>query len=130
MAATYLLPSLTGHQVAARLLLTGDIVAADEALRLGLVLAVHPDDQLLPEVLKLAGSIAAASAPAVRATLGMLRSRCSAEGLLEAVQQEARMQAQCFGSEDVKEGVAAAMERRPPRFHAAAGGGGGEGGAE
>jgi enoyl-CoA hydratase/carnithine racemase len=118
MAATYLLPTLTNHQVASRLLLTGDIVPSDEAQRLGLVLSVHDDPALMPEALKLARSIASASQAAVSATLGVLRSQCAAggEALQRAVAHEAQMQAECFVGQDVQEGVAAAMERRAPVF--------------
>lgn len=124
MAATHLLPTLTNHQVASRLLLTGDIIPADEAQRLGLVLSVHDDSELMPEALKLARSIASASQTAVGATLGVLRRQCAGVGgqaLQQAVGHEAQMQAECFGGEDVKEGVAAAMERRPPVFQTPAG---------
>ena len=51
MAATYLLPDVVGEAHARELLVTGRIVDAAEALRLGLVSAVHPDETFRDDVL-------------------------------------------------------------------------------
>ncbi len=46
MAGTFFLPRLVGYQAAARLLLTGDLIPAEEALRLGIVLEVTQAEQV------------------------------------------------------------------------------------
>ena len=51
MAATYTLPNVVGEAHARDLLLTGRVVAAEEAHRIGLVSGVHPDESFLDEVL-------------------------------------------------------------------------------
>ncbi len=56
---SYFLPRLVGPAKALELLLTGDFVDAEEALRLGLVNHVHPDDELMDKTYELAGRIAA-----------------------------------------------------------------------
>ena len=55
----YFLPRLVGPAKALELLLTGDFVLAEEALRLGLVNHVYPDDELMDKTYELAGRIAA-----------------------------------------------------------------------
>ena len=73
MGSSYLVPAVVGRQVAARMLLTGDLVSAKEALAYGMVLSVHPKENVLTEALKLAERIASASPLAVRETTKTLR---------------------------------------------------------
>lgn len=120
MASTKMLPAATSHQVACRLLLTGDLITADEAKALGLVLDVHPLDQLLPAAKELAARIAAAAPAAVSATLQMLRMQLPYEQLEEAALLEAKEQAVFFKGEDIKEGLAAVREKRAPKFKSTA----------
>ena len=116
MAATFTLPSLLGPQSAARMLLTGDLLDADEALRLGLVHSVHEDgDATLEAALAMADKIAEASPHAVRQTLASLRVPAD-ERLERALQREADAQAHCFGHDEYKEGLDALEERRDPKF--------------
>jgi len=60
------LPQLVGQAKAAELLLTGDVIDAEEARRIGLVSSVHPAAELLPAAVDLAGRIAANPPQAVR----------------------------------------------------------------
>src|SRR5690348_9346714 len=73
MAATYLLPDVVGEAHARELLITGRTVDAAEALRLGLVSAVHDDATFLVEVLAVADGIAATAPIASRYTTLALR---------------------------------------------------------
>ena len=59
LGATWVLPRLVGLQQARRLLLLGDRVPADEALRLGLVVEVTTDDSLIARAAEIAAALAA-----------------------------------------------------------------------
>jgi enoyl-CoA hydratase len=117
MAASFLLPQATSHAAACRLLLTGEVIGADEAVKLGLALEQHPPDDLLPAALKLARKMAAGCPRAVRETLALLRSRGGGYGaVLEAAKQEAARQGVYFTRADAKEGLAAVQGKRPARW--------------
>jgi len=114
MAATYLLPNVVGEAHARDLLLTGRLVDADEALRLGLVSRVLEADGFLDEVL--ATATPAATAPvATRLTTVALRDGGHAD-FETALQWEGLAQPVTLATADLQEGIAAAREKRPPRF--------------
>eukprot|EP01117_Protostelium_nocturnum_P004920 TRINITY_DN1783_c0_g1_i1.p1 TRINITY_DN1783_c0_g1~~TRINITY_DN1783_c0_g1_i1.p1 ORF type:complete len:306 (+),score=123.13 TRINITY_DN1783_c0_g1_i1:55-972(+) len=115
MAGTHFLPSLVGNQNAAYLLLSGELVSADEAERLGLVLKAYEDDKLMEETMKLANNLASKSGVAVRSTLLTLRKR-QEKDLEESLHREAEAQAECYAHPDIKEGIAAIKEKRKPNF--------------
>ena len=71
-AATWLLPRLVGWGVAAELLYTGSLYAAADALEMGLVNHVVPDDELREFTAQLAATMAANSAWALRTTKSLL----------------------------------------------------------
>ena len=115
MGATLLLPRLVGVAKASELLLTGKTIDADEALRIGLVNAVHAPDELVPAAVAMAREIAEAAPRAVASTAAALRAYDATE--LDAwLDAEAREQAVDYASPDVAEGVRAARERRAPIF--------------
>lgn len=116
MASTCVLPAATNHQVACRLLLTGDLVTAQEALELGLVLQVVEPDGLLDAAQRLAGRVAAASPSAVAETLRLLRARLPWEELEAAAREEARLQASFFKRPDCREGVDSVKSKRAALF--------------
>lgn len=115
MAATYLLPEAVGMAAARDLLLTGRAVEADEALRLGLVSAVHDPAELYDAALAAAARIAAAGPIATRLTKAGLRAG-GHRSLEEALQYEALAQPVTFATDDLREGLAASRERRTPNF--------------
>ena len=115
MAATYLLPHVVGEAHARDLLLTGRVVDAEEALRLGMVSRVMPDATLLEETLEVAEQIAATAPVPSRYTTLALRDGGHAD-FESAVQWEALAQPITLTTEDLREGIAAARERRTPRF--------------
>jgi enoyl-CoA hydratase len=96
-------------------LLTGDVLDAPTALRLGLVQRVVPAAGLLDAAMGLATRIAAKPPLAIKATLESARTavlegeRAAAKQLLPAIQKLA-------GSEDAREALTAFMERRPATF--------------
>jgi len=73
MGSSFTLSHVASPQVASRLLLTGELITAEEAKDLGLVLEVHPADKVLARAVELADKIAEASPLAVRGTVKMLR---------------------------------------------------------
>jgi enoyl-CoA hydratase/carnithine racemase len=115
MAATYLLPEVVGLAHARDLLLTGRVVDAAEALRLGLVSGVAASEGFLDGVLETARGIAAAAPIATRLTTVALRGGGHAD-FETAVQWEALAQPITLATADLQEGIAAAQQKRPPRF--------------
>jgi 2-(1,2-epoxy-1,2-dihydrophenyl)acetyl-CoA isomerase len=113
--STYLLPALIGTAGALDLAWTARRVGADEALAMGLLNRKVGEAELVGESQEFAASLgrgpALATALAKEAILG------SAErGLAAALDHEADLQAQCIATDDFREGVAAFLEKREPRF--------------
>ena len=115
MAATYLLPDVVGRAHARDLLLTGRTVDADEALRIGLVSRVLPDEDLLGEVLATAAGIASTAPVASRLTTVALRAGGHPD-FDTSLQWEALAQPVTLATADLQEGIAAAREKRSARF--------------
>ena len=113
--ATWFLPRLVGQARAAELALVGDPIPADEALRIGLVSRVVPNDELLTEARALADRIAAGAPMAVALTKGALERAASID-LETALEGEAKLQGIAGASADHAEGLAAFREKRAPRF--------------
>jgi enoyl-CoA hydratase len=115
MASTLTLPRAIGTARALELFYTGRVVSGREAETVGLVNRAVPRAELMPTALETARAIAASAPLVVR----MLK-RAVYEGLesavTTAVEYEAFCQAITFGSDDLREGLAAARERRAPRF--------------
>lgn len=111
----YTLPRLVGTSRALELMWTGDLVDATEALKLGIVSRVLPPERLLEETLAFAERLA--SGPAF-ALAEIKRSVRGALGytLDQALRQEIDAQERCWNSRDAREGFAAFLEKREPRF--------------
>lgn len=109
------LPRLVGRGPALEMLLTGEPVDAAQALRLGLVHRVVPRERLLDESRALLAKVLAAGPLAVRATLEAVRRGMDLP-LEEALRVEADLFARCFETRDMREGVSAFLEKRPPKF--------------
>ena len=108
---TQRLPGVVGIGIAKELIMSGRLVDAEEALRIGLVNAVFSPEELMPKALELAHGFAAKS-PLVLAAVKETTNR-TFQGDLGA---EAEAFADLFGSEDQTEGMAAFIEKREPRF--------------
>ena len=104
-----------GAQAASELILTGDTIDAVRAHELGLVVAVHPQAQLLDEVRKVAAKIASRGPVAVRAAKKMIRLAAEIDATT-ALQVEQQAFALLFSSHDQKEGCRAFVEKRPANF--------------
>jgi enoyl-CoA hydratase len=115
MGASWTLPRLIGPARAAELLFTGRLISGAEAAEIGMVNRACAPERVLPECLELAREVAEA-APIAVAGVKRALARSAAAGLDDQLQFEASEQALCFESRDVHEGLAAARERRRPRF--------------
>lgn len=115
MAATWLLPEVAGLAVARELLLTGRSVTAAEAVRLGLVSRAYPASELLEQALAVAATIAGNAPIATRLTKLALAAGGHADPDA-ALQWEALAQPITLATQDLREGLAAARDRRTPRF--------------
>lgn len=115
MGATHILPTLAGHQVASRLLLTGDVIDGAEALRLGLVAESVETADVVPRTLDLARRMAAAGPVAVRSTVRSLRLLAD-EGLERALWREADAQAHCYSTADLRRGIEAVRTKSKAAF--------------
>ncbi|MBI5088593.1 MAG: enoyl-CoA hydratase/isomerase family protein [Actinobacteria bacterium] len=113
---TWLLPRLVGSARAAELLFTGRTLRATEALGLGLLNEVVPDDALPDRARALADEIAANAPLAVRAIKRMLRA-AETETFEQHVHHVFLQLLPLVRTADFGEGVAAFMEKRPPDFH-------------
>ncbi|HXV87325.1 MAG TPA: enoyl-CoA hydratase-related protein [Gemmatimonadales bacterium] len=112
---TQRLPRLVGMGNAFRLLYTGDLIDAGEALRIGLVDQVVPAADLMERVQALARAIAAKSPVALRLIKEAVRASVRAP-LDEGLRHEATLFGLAFASEDKAEGVAAFLAKRAPEF--------------
>jgi enoyl-CoA hydratase/3-hydroxyacyl-CoA dehydrogenase len=109
---TQRLPRLIGEARALELNLFGDPIGAGEADELGLANAVVPDHELLDTALAWARRLAGQAPLAVEQI-----KRVSAAGDLDAgIEAEKQGFATVFGSADAREGIAAFLEKRTPRF--------------
>ena len=114
MAATWLLPQVVGVAAARDLLLTGRVVDAEEALRLGLVSRVV-DGDFLAGVLETAGQVAATAPIASRLTKAALAGG-GHDSIEDCLRWGALAQPVTMATADLQEGIRAARERRAPSF--------------
>jgi 2-(1,2-epoxy-1,2-dihydrophenyl)acetyl-CoA isomerase len=112
---TFILPRLIGWKRASELMMTGEVVAAARALEMGMINAVVPDDELLARALAMAEKLALAPTAALGRIKELLEASATSDygGQLEL---ERKAQIQSGLTKDFREGVAAFLEKRPPKF--------------
>ncbi|WP_349972027.1 enoyl-CoA hydratase [Pseudomonas caspiana] len=115
MGGTQRLTHAVGKAKAMEMCLTGRLIDAQEAERAGLVARVLPLDELLGEALKVAASIAEKSLPVAMMVKESV-NRAFEVSLAEGIRFERRVFHAAFATEDQKEGMAAFIEKREPRF--------------
>jgi enoyl-CoA hydratase/carnithine racemase len=112
---TQRLPRIIGKGKALELLLTGDIISAQEALEIGLVNRVVPPEALAPETQKLAETIAAKSPIALRYLKEALN-----KGMDMTLEQGLRLEADLYfllhTTSDRSEGIRSYLEKRKPDY--------------
>jgi len=114
-AGAYRLPRALPSAIAIELIATGGALSAARAHHFGMVNRLVPADDVMAEALRLAGEIAAAAPLGVRESLKLARLAYErGEAELRALSQEAAELV--FASEDAREGAAAFLEKRTPRW--------------
>jgi enoyl-CoA hydratase len=112
---TQRLPRRVGLGHALRLVLSGEMIGAEEAQRLGLVEIVVPHDELRAKTLELAGKLAAKSPLTLRIAKEALRA-AEELPLADGIRYERDLFCLCFSSADKDEGVAAFLAKRKPEW--------------
>jgi 2-(1,2-epoxy-1,2-dihydrophenyl)acetyl-CoA isomerase len=115
--STWFLPRIVGIRRAREMALTNRLLTASEALEWGLVGRVVPDDELEREATNAAGKLAAGSLPALNSARRLLHQSAAGATTLEAhLDLEAERIVEAAGGENVREGIAALLDRREPHF--------------
>ena len=115
--AAILWPLLCGMAKAKYYLLTSDFIDGREAERIGLVSLCAPADQLMAKAFEVADKLAAGSQQAIRWTKRSLNNWLRQAGPI--FDQSLALEMLTFMDEDVREGLQAIREKRPPRFPSA-----------
>ena len=112
---TQRLTHLVGPGMASEMILTGRRVTADEALKLGLVNAVHSPDELMSKALELAASIAKNGPTAVRNAKRLIQLAFNGQQA-SGLESELQLFGRSFGTSEQREGMRAFLAKRPPHF--------------
>jgi 2-(1,2-epoxy-1,2-dihydrophenyl)acetyl-CoA isomerase len=112
---TYFLPRIVGPSLAAELFYTAETISAEDALRLGIVNRVFPNDKFEEETKKIVDALAVAAPVALRDVKRTILAD-DKKALEAKLDEEIRLQIHCFESEDCLEGLNAFMEKRQPKF--------------
>ena len=113
--ASWLLPRLVGIQKAKEIALLADMIGADEALAIGLVTRVVPDDELDAKVAELAARLAGGPTVALSMTKRLLNNAFTSS-LVESLEAEGMAQAVNGTTDDTTEGMLAFLEKRDASF--------------
>jgi len=112
---TFILPRLVGWKRAAEMLMTGDVIDAQHAVAIGMINRAVADEELMAEAMALALRLAGAPTAAI-GRIKQLLDQGAAKDYDGQLDLEHAAQIQSGQSSDFKEGVAAFMEKRPPKF--------------
>jgi len=110
-----LLPRLVGEKKAKELVFTGDVIPAEEALRIGLINRVVPGEKLRETVEELVDTLLKRS-PIILKFAKMALNKSLEMPLSAGLAYESDLCAMCFATEDLMEGARAFMEKRPPNY--------------
>ena len=114
-SSTYFLPRLVGSRRALELALTNRTLTADEALEWGIVNEVVADADMTERATALVSSLASGPTRSFGAAKRLLR-RSSHESLETQMEDESELLAEAAVRADAREGIAAFLDKRPPRF--------------
>ena len=112
---TFILPRLVGWKRATELLLTGELISATAAVKMGMINSVTPDGELMSTVMAMAEKLAQAPTAAI-AQIKMLLEASTANDLRSHLDLERETQIESGKTKDFVEGVTAFLEKRQPRF--------------
>ena len=114
-SSSFYLARAVGMRRAKEMSLLNTVLSAEQALDWGLVNQVVPDEELMDAAMAMAGKLARGSTKAYGATKRLILAGAT-EGLETAMELEGRSISELAGGEDGREGVAAFLAKRPPRF--------------
>lgn len=112
---TFMLPRLVGLKRATELMFTGDMITAQQAAEMGMINSVVADSELMGQVMAMAEKLA--NAPT--AAIGQIKKLLEASAVNDygcQLDREREAQIEAGKTKDFTEGVAAFLEKRPPRF--------------
>ncbi len=112
---TQRLTRLVNSGRSAEMILTGDLIDVNEALRIGLVNHIFPQQELLNKSIEMANKIALKAQQAIRLALKAINIVDQVSDT-EGQKYEASLFAICCGTKDFKEGTNAFLEKRKPLF--------------
>jgi enoyl-CoA hydratase/carnithine racemase len=115
-ATGYLLPRIVGLANAVDLIITGRMISAEEALKMGYLREVVPDDQLMARAHEIAHDIAHNCSPISVAQSKRILFEHLTSDLETVLRDTDETTAWMYSLPDIKEGVKAFAEKRPPRF--------------
>jgi len=116
VGVSYLLPRIVGPTVGFEMMLSGRILDAEEARRVGLVLDVVPDGKVVDAALGIARNIVRNSPLGVDMTKEVMWANLDAPSLEAAIELENRTQILCAQTKDFTEALHAFIEKRDPNF--------------
>lgn len=114
-SGTQRLPRIVGKAKAMELILTGDVITAQQAVEIGLVNKAVAPESLMDEAFALAAKITKNAPLAVRASKKAIQQGVEVT-MEDAIDIEVELFAKCFSTEDQKEGMAAFVEKRKAEF--------------
>ena len=112
---TQRLPRIIGRGLANEIILTGRNVTAKEALDIGLVNRVVPQEELMNTCFDIANAILKNSPNAIAESIKLIRLAAGTK-LKKGLSKEAKSFSQLFETEETAEGLTAFVEKRPPKF--------------
>lgn len=112
---TFILPRLVGWRRATQLMMTGEVVTAPQALAMGMINVVVADDQLMAQAMAMAEGLAQAPTAALGRVKELLEASAKND-YSEQLELEREKQIESGLTKDFKEGVAAFIEKRSPKF--------------
>lgn len=112
---TFFLPRMIGFQRASALMILGDKVMADDALKMGMIYKVFEDENLLVEGMEIAQALAKMPTKGIGLTKKLLNESYH-HPLGDQLQMEAALQVEAALTNDFREGVGAFLEKRKPVF--------------
>ncbi len=113
---SWILPRLVGLGRGMDIVLTSRVVLAEEALTMGLVNQLHPEDELLDAALAWAENLATTVSPQALAASRQQIYLDQHRDVGTSVTESVRLLQEFMGTSEYREGVAALVEKRPPRF--------------
>ena len=112
---SFILPRLVGWRRAASLMMSGGVVAARDAVEMGMINAAVPDSELVPQAMALADKLANAPTAAIGRIKELLEASAT-NSYSEQLELERKLQIQSGSTTDFKEGIGAFLEKRAAKF--------------